>query len=262
VLADNPVGDIHPPWRRVEECFHGGDLAEDQDRQRIEVDPVNPALDDEIANHAEKNQRVHASWRKDERQCGKTAKGRVEERAGSDQHQASMELRLPAPINGEGKGHGEAGNIHRLDNGEGRGVEWVVLLDGEPYYADGGPGADDDNKDGQSNTEPAKPTMQADVVGAHQRGLHNEEHNPRGEHNRVDVQDKGWERRGMDEVVVDGVAESVDHSRSNQQRHEEIKVLTPKTPTRGRHPPCRRVRARAHLFRRIIAQTVEWLRAS
>ena len=70
-----------------------------------------------------------------------------------------------------------------LDNGESRGVEWVFLLDGEPSNADGGPSADDNNGDGESDAEPAQPAMQADIVGADQRGLHNEEHNPCGEHN-------------------------------------------------------------------------------
>src|SRR6202050_1981193 len=99
--------------------------------------------------------------------------------------------------------------------------------------AGGGPSADDNNGDADSDTEPAEAAMQADVVRADQRGLHDEEHNPSGEHNGVDVQDKGWKRRGMYEVMVDGVAEAVDHSRSDQQRHEEIKVVMPKARPGG-----------------------------
>jgi len=137
-----------------------------------------------------------------------------------------------------------------LDNGESRGVEWILLLDGESSDADGGPSADDNNGDGKSDTEPAQPAMQADVVGADERGLHNEEHNPPREHKRVNVQDKGWERRGMDEIMIDGVAEAVHHSRSDQQRHEEIKVLAPEARTPGRHLIRQRVRLRAHFCSR------------
>lgn len=155
---------------------------------------MNPALDDEVADHAETNQRVYAGRREDERQFGKAAKGCVGQRAGGDQHQAPMELGLPAPVDSERKGHGEADKVHHLDNEESRGVEWVLLLDGEPSHAGRGQNAEDNNGDGESDTEPAEPAMHADVVGADQRGLHNEEHNPSGEHNGVDVQDKGRER--------------------------------------------------------------------
>ena len=71
-----------------------------------------------------------------------------------------------------------------------------------------------------------------------------------GEHNGVDVQDKGRERRAMDEVMVDGVAEAVHRSRGDEQRHEEIKVLTPKAATLGRHLTRQCVRFRAHFRRR------------
>ena len=173
-----------------------------------------------------------------------------------------MELELPPPVDSERKGHGEAGEVQHLDNRESRGVEWVLLLDGEPNYADRGPSADDNNGDGESDTEPAEPAMQADVAGADQRGLHNEEHNPCGEHDGVDVQDKRWERRGMYEVMVDGVAKAVHHGRSDQQRHEEIKVLIPEARTLGRHRIRQCVRFRAHFCRPIVPQAVESLRLS
>jgi hypothetical protein len=32
----------------------------------------------------------------------------------------------------------------------------------------------------------------------------------------------------MDQVLIDGVTETVDDHRRNQQRHEKIKILTPK----------------------------------
>jgi hypothetical protein len=54
----------------------------------------------------------------------------------------------------------------------------------------------------------------------------------------------------MDEVMVDGVAEAVHRSRGDQQRHEEIKVLTPKAATLGRYLILQRMRFRAHFRRR------------
>jgi hypothetical protein len=130
------MGDICPPRRRVDECLYGDDLPNDQHRERVEVDLVNPAIDDEVADHAETDQRVYAGRREDERQCGKAAKGCIEQRAGGDQHQAPMKLGPLAPVDGERKGHGEAGKVHHLDNQESRRVEGVLLL--EPGHADGG----------------------------------------------------------------------------------------------------------------------------
>jgi hypothetical protein len=36
-----------------------------------------------------------------------------------------------------------------------------------------------------------------------------------------------WNLR-MDQVLIDGVAETVDDHRRNQKRHEKLKILTPK----------------------------------
>ena len=117
------MGDIRPPGRCVYECLYGDDLPNDQHRERVEVDLVNPAIDDEVADHAETDQRVYAGRREDERQCGKAAKGCIEQRAGGDQHQAPMKLGPLAPVDGERKGQGEAGKVHHLDNEESRRVE-------------------------------------------------------------------------------------------------------------------------------------------
>src|SRR5580698_2832289 len=62
-LAHDADGDVHPPGRSMDECFHGRDLANDQNREGIEVNLVNPVLDDEIADHGETNQRVYAGRR-------------------------------------------------------------------------------------------------------------------------------------------------------------------------------------------------------
>jgi SOS-response transcriptional repressor LexA len=62
-LLKEAVGDVHPPRRRVDECLHGGDLTNDQDRERVQVNLVNPVFDDEVADHAETNQSVHPGWR-------------------------------------------------------------------------------------------------------------------------------------------------------------------------------------------------------
>ena len=54
----------------------------------------------------------------------------------------------------------------------------------------------------------------------------------------------------MDEVMVDRLAEAVHRSRGDQQRHEEVKVLTPKAATLDRHLIRQCVRFRAHFRRR------------
>ena len=51
----------------------------------------------------------------------------------------------------------------------------------------------------------------------------------------------------MYEVMVDGVAEAVHHSRSDEQRHEEIEVLRPKARKPGRLIR-RRLRFRTHFL--------------
>jgi hypothetical protein len=48
--------------------------------------------------------------------------------------------------------------------------------------------------------------------------------------------------------MVDGMAKAVHHRRGDQQRHEEIKVLTPKARALGHHLIRQRGRFRAHLL--------------
>jgi hypothetical protein len=68
------MGDICPPRRRVDECLYGDDLPNDQHRERVEVDLVNPAIDDEVADHAETDQRVYAGRRETSGNAGKRPK--------------------------------------------------------------------------------------------------------------------------------------------------------------------------------------------
>ena len=80
-LTKDSVSDIHPPWRRVDEYLRGDYWANDEDRERVEVNVVNPAVDDEVADHTEENQRVYASRRPKQRQPRNAAKGFVGQRA-------------------------------------------------------------------------------------------------------------------------------------------------------------------------------------
>src|SRR5580658_3493316 len=173
-----------------------------------------------------------------------------------------MKLGLLAPVYRERKRYGKAGNVHYLDNEEGRGVEWVLLLDREPSHAGGSQSADDNDGDSEPDAEPTEPAVHSYIVGADQRGLHDEEHNPSGEHNCVDVQDDGRERRGMYQVMVNGVAKAVHHSRGDQQRHEKIKVRAPKIRTRGYLLIRQCVRFGAHFCGPILARPAEWRRLS
>ena|SRR6516165_1449607 len=75
-------------------------LAKDEERQHPEVNAVNGAIDDQVVCDAEKNQQVHTRIEQIARQdpLRKAAKPRRSERAGRDQHQASVQLRFLTPI--------------------------------------------------------------------------------------------------------------------------------------------------------------------
>lgn len=70
--------------------------------------------------------------------------------------------------------------------------------------------------------------MNADVVRADERGLQDEEDDPAGKDCSVKIEYPGANGRGVDEVVVDGVAEAVDHNYCDEERHAEVEVLREK----------------------------------
>ena len=81
------------------------------------------------------------------------------------------------------------------------------------------------NCGGEYDAKPAKSAMQFDLVRANQRGLKDEEQHPAGKDDGVDGEDEGRQRRSVQKIVRDGLAEAVDHDHGNQERHTEVEVL-------------------------------------
>ena len=113
------------------------------------------------------------------------------------------------------------------------GVFRSVALEEEAVHAGGGQVAEDEDADREGETEPAQGAMQGHVVGAHQRGLENEEEHPTGKDDGVDGEYEGRYGRGVQQVLPDGVAEAIDHDHGNQQRHAEVKVLAQESSRGG-----------------------------
>ena len=65
------------------------------------------------------------------------------------------------------------------------------------------------------------------------RRLKDKEEDPAGKDDGVNGEDKGRYRRGVQQVVADGVAKTVDHDHGNQQRHAEVEVLAQESRRRG-----------------------------
>ena len=107
-LAQEDGANAHPPGRGVEIGLHAEDLEDDEQGKGVEIHLVDPAVDDEIAHDAEKDQCVDAGGRVGERYQGKAGPGCIRETAGGDQHKPPMELGPPAPVDGERKRNGEA----------------------------------------------------------------------------------------------------------------------------------------------------------
>src|ERR1700693_372521 len=133
---------MHPPRRGVEVGLHTEDLKEEQQGEGVQIHLVNPAVNDEVAQDAEKDQSVYADGREGERYEGKAGKSSIREPAGGDQHKPPMELWPPAPVDGKRKGDSEGDEVHQLDDEEGR-RKLSVLLEEEAIHAGGGDLADD-----------------------------------------------------------------------------------------------------------------------
>src|SRR5215471_7865548 len=66
--------------------------------------------------------------------------------------------------------------------------------------------------------------MHVHVASANQRRLQNEEGQPSGENSGVNIENEWTWNRGMDQIPINRVAESVHHHDNDQQRHEEVEI--------------------------------------
>ena len=231
LLAQENVGDSQPPGGLVEVGVVAEYLKGDDDRKRIEIDLVDTAIDDEVAEDAEEDQEVDPAGRENERRMRKAGPGGVGEDGGGDEDEPAVKLRAAAPEDCERKERREEHQIHQLNDhecGDAR-VRMRIQAEMEAVHAACSEEADCDERDGQRHSKPAERAMDADVVGAHQRGLQDEEEQPSGKNDGVDGKDEGRDRRGVQEVMVDCVAEAKGGNGRDQQRHEEVEVLLQET---------------------------------
>src|ERR1700733_15474520 len=118
-LAQEGGANAHPPRRGVEIGLHAEDLEHNEQGKGVEIHFVDPAVDDEVAQDAEKHQNVYAGGRVGKRYQGKAGPGCVGEAARGYQHKPAVELGPPAPVDGERKRNSEADQVHQLDDEEG-----------------------------------------------------------------------------------------------------------------------------------------------
>ncbi len=136
-----------------------------------------------------------------------------------------MELRLFAPEDGEAETDGEGEHVEEGDDQE-RGCSRLVKTDGvEARHNDGRGNAKENHEGAERGAEPAQGAVPAHMVGADQRGLKNEEHNPARKSSGVDPEKDGARRRGVEQVLVDSVTETPDHDGRNEQRHGQVEVF-------------------------------------
>lgn len=96
-----------PP--KVQNCVHHCGLGKNEDRQCAEIYGVNATVDSEVAQNAEQYQEVNAHVEPGPgmKPRGETNEGSGGKRAAGDQHETSVQLGLFAPVDGQGKRHGE-----------------------------------------------------------------------------------------------------------------------------------------------------------
>lgn len=210
-------------------------LGGDEGGESVEIDRVNAAVDDEIADNAEEYEDVYASvekwWRQDAGWKATEACG--SEGAGSDEQQAAVILGLGTPIDAEDERDGEAHHVEQRNDEERIRPRLVKLERVETGHGDGGSDAHEGDGDAEGYPEPTSLLVDANVAGAHEQGLKNVKDEPASENERVEIKDGGARRRGMDEVFVYRVAETVHDGRGDDERHEEIEIIVERSGGSG-----------------------------
>lgn len=176
-LAQNCVGDLMPLRRVRKDYVHDEALANDQCRERIEIDQMNATDHDEIAHDAEKDQEIHANVERVQ-QCRESSEGRSRKRTGRDQHEAAMEFRLLPPKDCQRKRDGEASDIPKRD---GKKLPGIGLMEGEHFearHADCGRDAEYKNCNAPCDAEPSQRAMDPHLVHPYERRLHDEKDDP------------------------------------------------------------------------------------
>jgi len=110
---------------------------------------VNAAINNEVAHYGQKNQNIYAGIKHvlRKRVLRETAKARGSERARCDQHQAAMELRLLAPINGQREWDDERSDVPQRNDQDSIAIRKAVMREVEACHHDGSRDAYDGNRE-------------------------------------------------------------------------------------------------------------------
>lgn len=137
-----------------------------------------------------------------------------------------MKLGFFTPIDRQCKGDREGGHVAELDSKKRRCSHHVEVANVEAVHSEGGGEAEDWNHNPEGDAEPTDGAMNAYVVGADQCGLQDEEEDPAGENDSVELENPRANGGGVDEEVIDGVAEAVHDDCGDQEGHGEVEIAS------------------------------------
>src|SRR5271157_1734069 len=135
-----------------------------------------------------------------------------------------MELRLGAPIDGEGVEPAKSDHVVERNAQKRIDTALMELNRIKTGHDNGRDNAQRNHHGGEPGSKPSNGTMPTDFVHTHQRRLQNEEDDPARECRAMNPEKERSRNRGMEEIVVDGALEAGDYNRRQQQRHRKIKI--------------------------------------
>jgi hypothetical protein len=234
--ADPPVG---PDASQVDHA----ELGDVVDGHTDAVDGVDAPVDEQIAAHAEREHQVDA----DIRQVVLAREGVIhaskcgdQQTAGREKNEAAMELGRFAPIDGEHHAEAEDTDVEEGDGEKGVAVRHVEAVGFKVDHADGGHHSKGHHDGGDRGGHPADGAMPFHVAGAHQGRLQNKDQDPGREGDGMDPEDAGRGDVGMEQPVVDGLAEAGHHGRGRHERHGEVEVAVEEAVAAGEYARTRR----------------------
>lgn len=153
------------------------------------------------------------------------AKRRGGQCAAGHELQATVKLGLPSPIDGQRKGNRERGYVKEGNQQVGLRIPCVQNGFVESHHGDRRGEANHSHCAAERRTEPADSLVPSHLTRSHERRLKDKEEYPPEEHCSVNVEQKRARRRGVDELLLYRVAESIDHYGRDDQRHGEVEIV-------------------------------------
>src|SRR5882672_12265435 len=224
-LGHDSVRDAEPPRRGAAPYLDDEVLRNHQQGQRNQIHLVDAPVHKKISHNTEQNDPIQT--RVEEvavKKRADAAKGCVKEHACSNEDEAAMELRLPAPQDGEAETQAEGEHVRKRDDEKSILAGQMELVGVESGHDDTGGTADQDHGRPERGAEPAEGTMPAHVARTHEGGLQDKEYEPAGKDGGMKIQNDGTRNGGMEQVSVDGKAEAPHNNGGDEQRHGEIEI--------------------------------------